>query len=62
MSQHEAVKGHERSHECARAYRGRPGAGSVREMAPCVEISMLRTLLHNQINQQKRMSTLAVTI
>jgi hypothetical protein len=62
MSQNEAVRGHERSHEGARAYRGRPGAGPASEMAPCIENSTLCTLLCSQIEQQRRMTNLADTI
>ena len=62
MSPNEAAKSHEGSHESARAYRGRPGAGPASEMAPCIENSMLHTLLRSQIEQQRRMSYLANTI
>jgi hypothetical protein len=62
MSQNEAAKGREGSHEGARAYRGRPGAGPASEMAPCVENSMLCTLLRSQFEQRRRRNNLADTI
>ncbi len=62
MGQNKAVKGHEGTHEGARAYPGRPSTGPASEMAPCVENYKLYTLLHSQIKQQWCMSTLADTI